>query len=120
MTDSKKSKDYPIQVLAALSHSQVTEKVIEALEAQRLKDLTHDCDHCDGKNTVNRDLNHIHTNKELDLKVTVPAFVCSNCGDYSYEPEDYKIILEAEENAQGRHYVRFTVKDGRIIKYSMH
>jgi hypothetical protein len=75
---------------------------------------------CDGQDCVEKDPDHVYVNKDINLEINVPAHVCSKCDSVVYEPSDYKRLLEAEEKAQGRHYVRIEVKGGKIHKYSVH
>jgi hypothetical protein len=75
---------------------------------------------CDGVGCVERDEANIYTNANLDLKINVPAYICSKCDAIVYEPDVYAKVLEAEEAAQGRAYVKIEIRNGKINKYSVH
>lgn len=89
-------------------------------EEETIEQRRRNCGICGGVNCVEKDEGHIYHNVEIDLKLTVPAHICSRCDSVVYEPDDYKNLLEAEEAAQGRSYVRVEIKNGRISKYSLH
>lgn len=89
-------------------------------DEQDVEQLRRNCGMCGGIECVEKDMDHIYTNKELNLEINVPAHICSRCDSVVYEPEDYRTLLEAEEKAQGRHYVKVEIKGGKINKYSVH
>lgn len=92
----------------------------EESEVDKIARLRHDCGNCGGVNTVEKDFENIYVNSKLNFKLEVPAHICSRCDSTVYEPDDYLKILEAEEKAQGRPYVKVVIKHGRISKYSVH
>lgn len=83
--------------------------------------LIHRCKECNEVGSIYLDENNIYTNPHLKLELRVQAQICSNCGVTVYTPQDYGKIMQAEEHASGRPYVKVDVsKDGRISKYSLH
>lgn len=78
------------------------------------------CSNCESVGTVTKNHGHVYENKSLKLSMNAPAYICSNCDVVIYEPATFKDILQAEEVAQGRHYVKVELKNGRIVKYSVH
>lgn len=65
-------------------------------------------------------MNHIYVDKEINLEINIPAHLCSRCDAVVYEPDDYRKLLEAEEAAKGRPYIKVEIKNGQIHKYSVH
>lgn len=78
------------------------------------------CPQCGGVATVQKDTAYVYINANINLKLNVPAHICSGCDSVVFEPNDFKTILEAEEKAQGRHYVKVEIKGGKVHKYSLH
>jgi hypothetical protein len=82
--------------------------------------IVHDCGHCGGRNTVVKEFDNVYNNDKLGLTLTVPAHICSQCDSVVYEPTDFQAILQKEEDASGRPYVRVSVKNGRINRTPYH
>jgi hypothetical protein len=78
------------------------------------------CRQCEGTHCVEKDMDNIYVNPELNLSINIPAHICSKCDAVIYEPTDYEKLLEAEEKASGRHYTKVEIKNGKISKYSVH
>lgn len=78
------------------------------------------CPSCESVGTVEKNYDNIYLNTNLGLKLTIPAHICKSCDTVVYEPNDYAMILEAEEAAQGRPYIKVEIRHGKINKYSMH
>jgi hypothetical protein len=89
-------------------------------EVDLLSMLRRDCGSCGGVGTVQKDPDNIYVNTSINFKMTVPGHVCSSCDVVVYEPDDYLKLLEAEEAAQGRPYVKVVIKNGRVSKHSVH
>jgi hypothetical protein len=80
----------------------------------------HDCGNCGGQGCVLKDSTNIHSNPAIGLTINIPAHICHNCGAIVYEPGDYEKLLQAEEDIQGRKYVKVKITKGRIQRYSIH
>lgn len=78
------------------------------------------CPQCGGIATVQKDMGYMYTNAPINLSINIPAHICSGCDAVVFEPKDFKTILEAEEKAQGRHYIKVEIKGGKVHKYSLH
>lgn len=77
------------------------------------------CREC-GQGTVSRDMDNVYTNQALKLELKIPAYVCSHCNTIAYTKENYRKILEAEEAADGRPYVKVYIANGNIHRYTIH
>lgn len=100
--------------------SQALSQDLQPEEPSEDKPVKFNCISCDGLKTVEKDPDHVYHNKELDLKINIPAYICSECDTLVYEPKDYAVVLEAEEKAQGRTYTKVEIRNGKVNKYSVH
>ena len=78
-----------------------------------------DCDSCGLEGTVTLVPNFNYVNDKYKLNLTLPAYVCNDCGNSVFETSVFILIQEAIEAAKGRPYLKVEVKDGVVTKYAI-
>lgn len=84
-----------------------------------LSESMNPCSECE-EGTISKDLDNLYKGVDPDFELKVPAYVCSKCSRVSYSKYDYKKILEAQEVASGRPYIKVAIQEGSILKYTLH
>lgn len=79
-----------------------------------------DCINCGGTFSVFLIEDHDFIDEKLKLSFQIPTYICRVCGDESYSSKSFEHILQKKENASGRDYIKVNIKNGKIIKVSIH